>query len=634
MFERARWNPSLESIEDFVSKTPNSPGNLKALVRNFTRSLNVSKRVAWAGNRIRKVAVHEFWAGDGKYELKTTVNDLSNVLIKPEHGVLPREISKLLPIPTTPYCRLVGKYKGSVPSYSGKVVMPSSNLANFARKKTSFDSHEQGHTIITFPGDFKYNCSNLVTMGSPKVNKLSYERMLNSIKLRGKVDLHLPVMEAFSSDAVKHVRINPKAFSGLQTSKMFGRQMRQSVKFTKLLTVKLWNSCIKDKLRPDVSLWAIGGREKQINFSRGEFRPMRTRMIMQCEDSVKLLGNAVLQPFTKRLSGLQSGAIMIGRSMEDLKFHEFVKSFKCSDNWGLIDADWSQFDNHVYESLIVTAFGLMRSCYPASDEIDRYFLYQCGSMVFKNVVLPESKLIYRVSNGLPSGHPYTSVIGSIINWIVWSVGVCEVLSDKKSLISDTRLAVLGDDTLLKFPYGRTERLEYVMQNMGMKIDPFVNRHGPMWSLRPGYSKTFLKKIYQYGMISWDLQSIINNLSFPPKNMSLDGEIQRVRMMMYTAPFDSDSTHLLTRCFYHLVNLRYESKHGPPVLRDITHNNLVKSWPISLNVARRWFVGIRDHGLIGFRQDEWDTRTVYVKSYNSLPDYTYNYSRYIMFGDFN
>lgn len=625
----------MAEIEEFVASSPSSPLTFKKFLKYFSKSDNVPKTIAWAGSRIRKVNKYEFLAGNGKYKVDTITNDLSNFKIKTKRGILPKEVSEKLPIPTTVNCKLVGAYRSSVPGFRGKIVRPSP-AANFVRSVRDFDDKLDPSFIFTFPGDFQYNSANLVTMGQPSVNKLSYDRLLSAIDYRGGVDLHLPKMESFDSSAVRNVRVNPKAFSGLQTSKMFGYRMRDSVKFTKSLTERLWKSCIRDRLRPDVSLWAVGGREKHVNIADCEFKPRRTRLVLQCEDSVKLLGNAVLQPFTSRLTGLMSGSFMIGRSMEDFKFDEFYRRFNCDSdpNFGVIDADWSQFDNYVYEELIVSAFGVIRSCYPEGKEIDNYFLYQCGSMVFKNVVLPESKLIYRLSKGLPSGHPYTSVVGSIINWLLWSVGIVEALNYQRGIIARTQLAVMGDDTLLKYPYGNTPRLEKIMMSMGMKIDSFVHRHGPLWSLKKGSSKTFLKKVYQFGLLSWDYQSICNNLSTPLKGMSIEGQIQRVRMLMYTAPFPSDSTSLLTKTFFYLVNKsRDENTHDPPVVRDLIHSKLTKGWNISCNIAVRWFVGTRDYKQLGFRQDEWDTRTVYITDYDNLPSYCEQYSRYIMFGEF-
>jgi len=76
--------------------------------------------------------------------------------------------------------------------------------------------------------------------------------------------------------------------------------------------------------------------------------------------------------------------------------------------------DWSSFDNHVYEELIVMAVAMLRSCYPDDERHDNYFLYMCSSLVFKNVVF-EPGVVMRLDKGIPSGHPWTSIVDTLIN---------------------------------------------------------------------------------------------------------------------------------------------------------------------------------------------------------------------------
>jgi hypothetical protein len=135
----------------------------------------------------------------------------------------------------------------------------------------------------------------------------------------------------------------------------------------------------------------------------------------------------------------------------------------------------------------------------------------------------------------------------------------------------------------------------------------------------GESKTFLKKVYDNNGLSWDFESIIDNLLYPPKLKTIDNEIQRVRMLMYTAPSISKSTDLLTEYFYYLVELRIRD--GPEkydFIKQAIGNKLKRSWPISLRIARKWFYDVRSYNSIGIRQDDWDTRTVYNSYYGQLP----------------
>lgn len=77
--------------------------------------------------------------------------------------------------------------------------------------------------------------------------------------------------------------------------------------------------------------------------------------------------------------------------------------------------DWSQFDNHIYEELIVVAFSLLEQCWDESEGFQHnYNQFVLESIIDKHVVL-DSGHIYCLRKGLPSGHPLTSVINSLIN---------------------------------------------------------------------------------------------------------------------------------------------------------------------------------------------------------------------------
>jgi hypothetical protein len=545
------------------------------------------------------------------------------------NGRITNEIRSLLPIPLGRNSRLIGKFNGSIPAYKGKIVYNDSKFGEFVGSKMPELLNNIKYKA-TYPGSWDYNHDNLNVMVQEPKSKFNYDDLINSIKVRGDIDLHVPKMTAFSEEAIDNVRINPRAFSGIMTSKMFGQTMSKSTKFTRKIAKKVFKQCIIDDFIPDNSLWAVAGREKRIDLSTN--KDVRTRLVLMCEDLVKLIGNCALQPFTKRLSSLRSGAIMIGRSMEDRKFYKFIDEISESKYFGVVDGDWSQFDNHCYEELIVTAFGIIRSCYPEGKFYDNYFLWNCCSMIFKNIVLPESKLIYKISKGIASGHPYTSVIGSLINWLLWSTAIVNACPEHVS--KQTVLKCMGDDTLAKLPYGYIDNIEHQISLSGMKFDNFSHRCGPLWANYPNSSKTFLKKIYNNGGISWDLNSIVDNLLYPPKIKDIDGEIQRVRMLMYTAPSESKTTNILTNYFYFLCDIRIRDGPEHDSVKRFISDRLRKSWPISLRLARKWFYDIRNYDSIGLRQDDWDTKTTYGTSYDYIPSYTYNYGAFtLLFNDY-
>jgi len=621
---KSKFNPKLEKLSG--SYVINNPSEFINLLKSKP---GLRPSVVWKDRTILSLTKMKTYVKDYDVKVDSTTIDTSKIKFG-NKGRINDAIRDYLPIPVGKNSRLIGKFNGSIPRYNGKIVHNDSRFGSFI--STRPDIIKYCGIKATYPGSWQYNHENLTIMSSEPKSKFTYAELIDSVKVRGDIDLHLPKMGHFSAKNINNVRINPKAYSGIMTSKLFGRTMNKSTKFTKNIAQKVFKQCIVDKFLPDNSLWAVAGREKRIDLSTN--KNTRTRLVLMCEDIVKLIGNCALQPFTNRLSRLRSGSIMIGRSMEDRKFHEFHDDIKETKEFGVIDADWSQFDNHCYKELIVTAFGLIRSCYPDGEIYDRYFLWCCCSMLYKNVVLPESKLIYKISKGIASGHPYTSVVGSIINWLLWSTAINNACPNHVTL--QTKLKCMGDDTLALIPYSYCSSIEYQLNKSGMKFDSFIHRCGPMCSDDIGESKTFLKKVYDNNGLSWDFVSIIDNLLYPPKLKTIDNEIQRVRMLMYTAPSISRSTDLLTQYFYYLVELRIRD--GPEkhdFVRQVIGNKLKRSWPISLRIARKWFYDIRSYDSIGIRQDDWDTRTVYSSYYNDIPTYATDYGTFTMlFNDYS
>jgi hypothetical protein len=170
-------------------------------------------------------------------------------------------------------------------------------------------------------------------------------------------------------------------------------------------------SAIMDKPTPCVDLWQLGGREKKVNLDKeGEFK---TRCVMMCEDILCRIGSVITQLFNPAIKKIYDTELFIGKSFESGIYIEFSNKYLTGGSFAL-DPDWKGFDNNVTEQMLVVALGVLRSVFPGGKRIDNLFLYICSSLVFKFIVLDKG-LVFRLSKGLPSGHPLTSIIGSLVN---------------------------------------------------------------------------------------------------------------------------------------------------------------------------------------------------------------------------
>jgi hypothetical protein len=113
-----------------------------------------------------------------------------------------------------------------------------------------------------------------------------------------------------------------------------------------------------------------------------------------------------------------------------------------------IEIDWAKFDSTVIEQAMSVSFRLMRACYPPSKMTDKLFVYVMSGTIYKNVALKQ-RFIYRLRKGLPSGTPFTSVLGTLCNWVLLNYLLRSQKLFGVSEPNDYSLAVAGDDTLVR-----------------------------------------------------------------------------------------------------------------------------------------------------------------------------------------
>lgn len=80
----------------------------------------------------------------------------------------------------------------------------------------------------------------------------------------------------------------------------------------------------------------------------------------------------------------------------------------------MLELDWDNCDASMIENAIVAAFTILRSCYPVSRKLDKLFLYTLSGFVYKNVAIKQ-RFIYRITRGVPSGSPFTSLVTTLAN---------------------------------------------------------------------------------------------------------------------------------------------------------------------------------------------------------------------------
>lgn len=189
--------------------------------------------------------------------------------------------------------------------------------------------------------------------------------------------------------------------------------------------------------------------------------------------------------------------------------------------------------------------GIIRSAFPHKSKfVDRLFLFITSSVVFKFVVIPGG-LVYRFSKGLPSGHPLTSILGSIVNWLIWSTILCNIYDEDE--LKRCRIICQGDDTVIRVPINeKVTLIDQWIKKSGMDSDSVDKSLGFGHSTAMVNGCKFLKKRFRPdGLPFWDLEDVFNNIETPNKEVqSSFTEEDRMTALFYVAPFDSQSTRLI------------------------------------------------------------------------------------------
>lgn len=244
------------------------------------------------------------------------------------------------------------------------------------------------------------------------------------------------------------VPVNPDAFSGLITSKVMSGVKRNCYRQCLTVARDLWDKIVTSSwYTQDYSLWAIGGRPRRQDMSNG--KPPRSRLILMPEMSSSFIGGIITTMWNEAFKRVDKSKCecFMGQEVTNGMWKRIA-------NWAnpgqpVLELDWSEYDSTLTHNALVSAFCLLRTCFPKSRKIDKLFIFVMSGTIHTHVVIRQ-RMIYRVSSGLPSGSPLTSIIGTIANWVLlnytlMSEGMFNIDSE-----DDFGLAVAGDDTLIKF----------------------------------------------------------------------------------------------------------------------------------------------------------------------------------------
>lgn len=385
--------------------------------------------------------------------------------------------------------------------------------------------------------------------------------------------LRLPKLGPLTARAFSSTGVNPPAHPGYLSSQL-GRSKGQLADVGDRMAREVWDVLAVRQVY-DRTLWATGGREKRQWRGMGE--QLKSRIVMMPEVVTSQFAQAIAIPITLGLSQT-GGDLKIGFSMSHGKWRRFKRHH---DLEHVKAFDWSSFDGRVRETLLVSSMAVLRACYPPGVQMDRAFIYLLSNLVFKRLATPGGHVVL-LDGGVPSGHPFTSLVDSVANWLIHKTVLARL--GGWGLAVTTRVSVCGDDTLVSFPDGSLAPdtptyLATAAELWGAKGKVEATMEGFLCSAWPDRALPFLGTRFVNGFPGISPEDFITmelGDAHPRLNMGMRAE--EVYLWTGLPPFCSKQVEL------HRGLLRYAAERGGSWGIQPEHSEAVMDWVIGQAAA--------------------------------------------------
>uniref|UniRef100_A0A2V0RBY3 RdRp n=1 Tax=viral metagenome TaxID=1070528 RepID=A0A2V0RBY3_9ZZZZ len=371
---------------------------------------------------------------------------------KPGMSLSAKERS-FLPLPLSPVSEWVGLTPFPIGYRKQKIRPPFGHYDAFVSSKFSKEiigSPNLGYSKYWYiEGNWETNKETLVGYATPPKFLMPTAETLLSYSIDRVDRLGLPNINMKPQRRwLRSVQVNPNAYPGVVTTLLHGGNKRGAYSRSLVTAEGIWDAVVNAPYSTcDNSLWSLGGRERKIDITA---RDIESRAVLMPETPVAIVAAALVKPIQEGLllSNFLDKSLecYMGQPLTDGGWDR-ISQFMVPGKLG-IEIDWSKFDSTVIEQAMVASFRILRSCYPPGKDTDKLFIYVMSGTIYKNVALKQ-RFIYRLRKGLPSGTPFTSVLGTLCNWVLLNYMIRSQKLFGVNEPGDYSLAVAGDDTLIR-----------------------------------------------------------------------------------------------------------------------------------------------------------------------------------------
>lgn len=463
--------------------------------------------------------------------------------------ILSEGIRSILPFKTSSSCSFMGFTPFKINSLPQKVFGFLPETVSFLEENSSFsDKNFERKYCVT--GAWLSQIKEFEAFVEPVQCEYSAEQILDIVgPLLYKIEL--PYIEHLDAKNCFLVDTNRKASSGLFSKYLFKDSRHSNTDdYLRPIAYEYYKE-IGSSITGDRSLWAVGGRSRLMSEMKiGQ--DLRSRLLLMPEGVQKIVSLSIIQEFYQKLQIIQknnlTNEIFLGGSFFNGYFHDYIKFNETNFDW-VLEFDLKRFDQKVHKEIIISSFCILRQCFPEGDEVDRLFLNQLASFLYKNVAIPGG-FVFRISKSIPTGSPFTSIIGNLVNWINLTL-TCHALGIPPELYL---IKVFGDDSLIFFKgYPGISADDF--SRMLTKITGHVADPCTMKNVRcnPLYEKPYsmLKVQNYYGEAGRSKYEVMEKALFPEYLRNPFGASDRIITSCFSAPHNFEANELLKKFFVKL-----------------------------------------------------------------------------------
>lgn len=417
----------------------------------------------------------------------------------------------------------------------------------------------------------------LNTMATDNESKFTISEMSNAVKKRIH-KINLPNCGDLEPLSIKRSRINPDSSSGIVSTLLAGRTRELSLGFSYRIANMLFRK-IKRGFLPCINFWKMSTRAKQAKLS-WELTDLKSRPVAMCDSVLSMITGVAVQAITDKLVMLPINELFIGRTLSRTEVRWIVEEFGKDEEYKFMyySPDWSGFDSNVYNDAQIVAMSLLASCFRPTTGSKNYFGYTLTSLIIKYIVLNPG-VIYKIDKGIPSGHPFTSLIGTMVNWVIWTTIFDKYCSlDTNCNLDDFGVIVSGDDSTLKVPKNINESLLWdVIQSSGLKCDPIIGTSTALVSNHEHKGAHLLRRHFtSYFSTFWDLEYLTKRLMYhEEKRWDIYDSINQASNYAMSCDEFTDSGRLLANYLRYLYSKLYDEnswKYTEEEVANIAYEN--------------------------------------------------------------